>query len=248
MGMPRNVKDEVKAMAEGFRWGRRPLVPSFRRRAREAEGRPRLPLRLGSDGRRGGCEAGTPERSDAPHRSERAHPPRVRPGQPRRRRATVDLLLEPLEPSGRHAHHVHPARLVAGQDRGGSGARLLLRRVVASGVHGARLRRVPDRPDPRGEGRGRQGARAPRRGVEHRRLPRGHALSQTVICSGSDTAPHASPWRPGPASCPSRSSARSKRCRRDGSGRVRADPPSPCGTASPSGPTRAKRTRICLAG
>ena len=76
--------------------------------ARAAEGRPGVPVGLGADRRRSGCAAGAPERRDDPDRPQRAHAARSSdattstgvepPG---------DLLLEPLEPPGRHADHVH---------------------------------------------------------------------------------------------------------------------------------------------
>src|SRR5262249_28090180 len=78
-------------------------------------------------------------------------------------------------PSGRDADHVHAARPVAAQDRGRCRARLLLRRVVAPGLHGARVRRLPDRPVQGRQGRDRQGARAGARRMVDRRVPRGDA-------------------------------------------------------------------------
>ena len=52
------MRDELKTMAEGFRWGRRPLVPRIGRAVRAREGRPDLPDRLGPDrGRHGGAAA-----------------------------------------------------------------------------------------------------------------------------------------------------------------------------------------------
>ena len=173
-----SVKDELKAMAEGFRWGRRPLVP----RSAEEHAKPKVDRVFPSDWAR--TDAGVAVRQAllkgamTPDRPERAHAAGLRTRQPRGHRTARDLLLEPLEPPGRHADHVHAPGRLAGEDRGRRGARLLLRRVVAAGVHRARLRRVPDRPRARREGRGRQGTRAPLGGVEHRRVPRGHALGR----------------------------------------------------------------------
>ena len=116
------------------------------------------------------------------------------------------------------------ARALAAQDRGRRGARLLLRRVVAAGVHRARVRGVPDRPRSRRHRRDRQGARAGRRRLVDRRVPRGHALARTGTCSGSATAPRG--WRSSSASgwCRSRSSAPTRRCRRAGGGRASGRP------------------------
>ena len=45
------MRDELKEMAEGFRWGRRPLVPRSAEPYVEERGRHRLPDRLGADQR-----------------------------------------------------------------------------------------------------------------------------------------------------------------------------------------------------
>ena len=51
-----SVKDELKAMAEGFRWGRRPLVP----RSAEEHAKPKEDRVFPSDWAR--TDAGTPSR------------------------------------------------------------------------------------------------------------------------------------------------------------------------------------------
>ena len=45
MGVPKKMKDELKVMAEGFRWGRRPLVP----RSAEEHAQPKVDRVFPSD-------------------------------------------------------------------------------------------------------------------------------------------------------------------------------------------------------
>ena len=144
---------------------------------RAARGR-RVPDGLGAVEGGGGGAAGDPARRDAPDRLDRAVAARVRERPPRGRPRARDLLLEPLEPPRRDADHVHAARALAEEDRGRRGARLLLRRVVAPGVHRARVRGVPDRSGARRHDRDRQGARAGRRRLVDRRVPGGNALAR----------------------------------------------------------------------
>ena len=118
----------------------------------------------------------------------------------------------------------HAPRRVAGEDRGGRRARLLLRRVVAPGVHRARVRRVPDRSvawRPRRRG---QGARADRGRMEPGRVPRGNALAGRARAAVPSRRVPALPGARRRRACRSRSSARIRRCRRVGSGRRPADP------------------------
>ena len=153
------LRDELKEMSRGFRWGRRPLVPRSAEPFAEEHDDVGFPTDWArtAGGRR--CRASDPEgrsciRSLWNELSLRVFGLDNLEG--------VDgagrVLLEPLEPPGRDADPDHAARRVAGEDRGRRGARLLLRRVVASGVHRARLRRVPDRPRAR-----RRAARSTRR-------------------------------------------------------------------------------------
>ena len=218
------------------------------RALRRGEGRHRLPDRLGAHPGGNRCTPGDPEGVHASAPQERAVPARVRPGQPHGGRRAGRLLLQPLEPPGRHAHPDDAPRRVAGEDSRRCGARLLLRRVVAAGVHRARVRRVPDRPVARRARCRRQGPRVDRGRMEPGRVPRGHQVTgrSRAAVPPRDVAPV--PGARDRRRADRRSSARIRPCPRDGSGRRPGVPPSRSGTAHRCIRRRAKRIRTSLAG
>ena len=242
------LRDELKEMSRGFRWGRRPLVP----RSAEPFAEEKDDVGFPTDWAR--TQAGTAARQAI--LKGFMHP--LLKNELSLRVFGLDnlkgvdapgrVLLEPLEPPRRDAHPDHAPRRVAGEDRGGRGARLLLRRVVASGVHRARVRRVPDRPVARRSRRGGQGARADRGRLEPGRVPRGHALAgRTRAAVPSRRVPPLSGAR-----CRRRADRDPRRVSGDAEGPVlaegRAARPSRFGTARRCTRSRARRTRTCRAG
>ena len=216
-----SARDELREMAKGFRWGRRPLVPRSAEPYTEPHEDAGFPTdwarsKAGVAARRVILRGGmlpivSTELSLRVYGSD--HLEDV-PG-------PVDLLLEPLEPPRRDADHVHPARALAEEDRGRRRARLLLRRVVAPGVHRARVRGVPDRSGAGRDDRDRQGARAGRRRLVDRRVPGRDALARRAHAAvpargvAAGARARVSGW------CRSRSSGRIRRCRRADGGRGR---------------------------
>ena len=219
------LRDELKSMAEGFRWGRRPMVP----RSAEPYALEREDRTFPTDWAR--TEAGTAARQVILKamilpmlRNEvalKVYGRDVLEGV----RGAADLLLEPHEPPRRDDHHDVAPGPLAVEDGGGRGARLLLRRVVAAGVHRPRLRRVRDRSGARRSQRRHEGARAARRGLVARRVPGGRRARPTGTCSGSVTARRGSASRPAWARRRSRSGAPTRRGPRARTGRRRAGPP-----------------------
>ncbi len=161
------------------------------RALRRGEGRLGLPDRLGAH--RGGnrCTPGAPEgRSMHPLLKNELVPARVRPGQPRGCRRRRCLLLEPLEPSGRHADHDarSPTR---GRPRPRSAPRATTSSTCGGGRRSPRSCTARSRSTASRGGRGAvdKARELDRRRMEPRRVPRGHAVARTVTCSGSGTAP-----------------------------------------------------------
>ena len=165
-------------MAEGFRWGRRPLVPRS-------------------------AEPFTPEKEDSTFPTAWA---RTEAGTAARQlilqsamgpllRSQVGLRVYGLEHLegvagpviffSNHTSHLDATVIMtslpqplAGQDRGRRRPRLLLRRVVAAGVHRVGVRRVRHRPRGR-RSQGREpGARVDRRRMVARGVPRGRAVAR----------------------------------------------------------------------
>ena len=173
-----SARDELREMAKGFRWGRRPLVP----RSAEPYTEPHEDAGFPTDWAR--SKAGVAARRvilrggmlpivstelslrvyGSDHLEDVPGPVIFYSNHSSHLDATLD--------------HVHPARALAEEDRGRRGARLLLRRVVAPGIHRARVRGVPDRSRARRHDGDRQGARARRRRLVDRRVPGGNALAR----------------------------------------------------------------------
>ena len=113
-----------------------------------------VPDGLGALARRGGRAARDPQRGDASHREHRAVAARLRPRPAGRRRRPGDLLLEPLQPSGRDADH--DARCPSA----GSARPRSARRATTSSTSGGgrRTRRSCSAAFPIDRGRGGTGA------------------------------------------------------------------------------------------
>ena len=217
----RSLADEVREVSKGWRWGRRPVAP----RAAEAHTPPAEPWSFPTDWAR--SPAGRAARDivlsgvmkpivwneTSPDvfgldNLEGVHPP-VMFISNHSSRLDATLILTTLPQ-------------VAEQDRDRRGQGLLLRRVVAVGVHGARVRRVPHRAGRRRAGYG-QGQGADRGRLEPHRLPRGHALGRRLDaaipprrCAPGHRHGHAG-----------RADRHHRSVRRDAEGPVRPKPSSP---------------------
>ena len=170
------LRDDLKSMAEGFRWGRRPMVPRSAEPYALERGRPDVPDRLGAH--RGGnrCTPGDPEVDDPADAPQRGRAEVYG-------RDVLEGVRAPLIFYSNHSSHLDATIIMTSlPDRWQSKTAVGAARDYffdvwwRAGVHRARLRRVPDRSRARRSQRRHEGARAARRRLVARRVPRGHAL------------------------------------------------------------------------
>ena len=155
-----------------------PLVPRSAEPFTEREGRRRLPDRLGAHQGGNRRTPSDPEGADAPAAAGTSSHCACSASR------TSTGSTRPVMFFSNHSSHLDATLILTtlpdvwqAKTAVGRGTRLLLRRVVATGVHGARVRRVPDRPVARRARRRGQGPGADRGRVEPGRVPGGHPVA-----------------------------------------------------------------------
>ncbi len=235
-------------MKDGLPLGAPPAGAAARPRSTPREGRPRVPDRLGADGRGSGCAAGAPEGRDERRSSGTSSPCACSDGD------NLTGVEPPLIIYSNHSSHLDATLIMCTlpdvwQAKTAVGAArdyffdVWWRQAFTALVYGAfpidRARRAKGAIDKARE--------LLSEGWSIVVFPEGRGR-RTATCNGSATAPRGSRSRPAPAWPRSRSSARPRRCRRAGAGRAPAGRPSRSATASRSGRRKGRRTRSCPGG